>query len=102
MIGLTIVLTFIITTLGLLVVFQRIGTLKVIKENDRILRENEVLRRQVGDLSDQVQFRREVNAYDRGLYDARKTDTLYRSMLKNVSAENRNATIMNGTTEGGK
>ena len=100
MIGVTIVLTFVITSLALLVIFQKWELTNTSRENDRLISENGRLKRELADVTDQSNFQRECSAYSRGLYDARKTDTLYRSMLKSVSAENRNAAMMNGV-EGG-
>lgn len=100
MIGIAIVLTFVVTSLTLIVIFQKWDRALLVREIEKLKSENGRLKRDLEDVSDQSQFQRECSAYSRGLYDARKTDTLYRSMLKTVSAENRNSAMMDGF-EGG-
>lgn len=94
-----IILTFVITVLGMTVIFLKEGNVKQATENRRLLQENDGLKRQVSDYYNQDQHRRERSAYDRGLYDGRQTDTLYRSVLKRYSNGEQVTIMMNGERE---
>ena len=91
-----IILTFVITVLGMTVIFLNDSAKKQMAENRRLMKENDGLKRQVSDYYNQDQHRRERSAYDRGLYDGRQTDTLYRSVLKRYSAGDQVTIMMNG------
>ena len=91
-----IILTFVITVLGMMVIFLKDCAKKQMAENRRLMKENDGLKRQVSDYYSQDQHRRERSAYDRGLYDGRQTDTLYRSVLKRYSAGDQVTIMMNG------
>lgn len=97
MIG-AIILTFVITVLAMLVLFFVENNRKQLAERNRLIRENCDLRRQMSDYSTMNQRRRERSAYDRGLYDGRATDTLYRSVLKRYSAKEQVDVMMDGET----
>lgn len=91
-----IILTFVMTVLAMLVLFLRDGNIKVVKENHRLHSENDDLKRQISGYYDQDQRRRERSAYDRGLYDGRQTDALYRNVLKRYSVREQADVMMNG------
>lgn len=97
-----ILLTFVITVLGMLVLFQRDGTIKREAENKRLLKENDSLKRQISDYYSQDHSRRERTAYNQGLYDGRKTDQLYRSMLKRYSSGEQISVMLNGEDQHGR
>lgn len=91
-----IILTFVMTVLGMLVLFLRDGNTKQVNENKRLRKENDDLKRQISGHYDQDQRRRERSAYDRGLYDGRQTDALYRNVLKRYSVRDQADVMMNG------
>lgn len=91
-----VILTFVMTVLAMLVLFLRDGNSKQEAENSRLRNENDDLRRQISGYYDQDQRRRERSAYDRGLYDGRQTDALYRNVLKRYSARDQADVMMNG------
>ncbi len=91
-----IILTFVMTVLAMLVLFLRDGNMKQAKENHRLHSENDDLKRQISGYYDQDQRRRERSAYDRGLYDGRQTDALYRNVLKRYSVREQADVMMNG------
>lgn len=81
-----ILLTLIITVLGMLVLRLLRDNIGRTNENLRLRRENSMLRGRLSASENREWHRRERSAYRRGLYDGRKTDTLYRSVLKRYSA----------------
>lgn len=91
-----IILTFVMTVLAMLVLFLRDGNAKQVKENHRLRSENDDLKRQISGYYDQDQRRRERSAYDRGLYNGRQTDALYRNILKRYSVREQADVMMNG------
>lgn len=91
-----IILTFAITVLGMLVLFLKDNNAKQVDENRRLHSENDDLKRQISDYYGQDQRRRERSAYDRGLYDGRQTDALYRNVLKRYSVRDQADVMMNG------
>lgn len=91
-----IILTFFATALGMMVLFLCDGGSKQAKENARLLTENADLRRQISGYYEEDQRRRERSAYDRGLYDGRQTDALYRNVLRRYSAREQASVMMNG------
>ena len=95
MIG-AVILTFIITALGMLVLFLLDSGRKQQIEKNHILKENEGLRRQISDYSNHEQRRREHSAYDKGLYDGRTTDTYYRQCLRKFTSKDQTSVILNG------
>lgn len=95
-----ILLTFVITVLGMLVAVLRDVLKRKIGENQHLTHENNNLRKQINDMRGQDQRRRERAAYDRGAYDARQTDTLYRSVLKKYSNGERVTVMMDGEDGG--
>ena len=94
-----VILTFIITTLTMLVLFLSRDKQKQDTENKRILKENDGLRREISELHKGDQRRRERSAYDRGLYDGRTTDTYYRQCLKKFTGRDQTDVIINGERE---
>ena len=84
-----IILTFIITTLLISVIFLWNNHKKEAAERLRLMREND-------DLCQQVMNRRERAAYDRGLYNGRGTDALYRQCLKKFSNQREAQAMMSG------
>lgn len=94
-----VMLTFVMTVLAMLVLFFHNGNTKQLSENHRLRDENENLRCQISGYYDQDQRRRERSAYDRGLYDGRQTDALYRNVLKRYSVREQAAVMMNGEEE---
>lgn len=93
-------LTFIITALTMTVVFLIDSNSKQTAERNRILRENDGLRRQISEYSANEQRRRERSAYDKGLYDGRRTDAYYRQCLKKFTGREQTDVILNGINEG--
>lgn len=91
-----IILTFVMTVLGMLVLFLRNDNTRQVNENKRLHNENNDLKRQISGYYDQDQRRRERSAYDRGLYDGRQTDALYRNVLKRYSVRDQADVMMNG------
>lgn len=91
-----VILTFVMTVLAMLVLFLRDGNSKQGVENSRLRVENDDLKRQISGYYDQDQRRRERSAYDRGLYDGRQTDALYRNVLRRYSAREQADVMMNG------
>lgn len=98
MIG-AIILTFVITTLSMLVLFMRNENKKELAEKNRIIKENDGLRRRIADNNERERCRRERNAYDKGLYDARETDALYRQCFKKYQTREQVDIMMNGEKE---
>lgn len=90
------ILTFVITVLGMTVLFLVDGNTKQADETKRLRDENDDLKCQISGYYDQDQRRRERSAYDRGLYDGRQTDALYRNVLKRYSAREQADVMMNG------
>ena len=60
---------------------------------------NEHLNGQITEILRQENLRKERVAYDRGLYDGRSTDTLYRKMLSKYSAGEQATVMMYGDDE---
>lgn len=77
-------------------VFLRDEDIRHTNENARLLSENADLRRQISGYHEEDQRRRERSAYDRGLYDGRQTDALYRNVLRRYSAREQASVMMNG------
>lgn len=98
MIG-AIILTFVITSLSMLVLFLLDEKKKQVRNNDYILKENDGLRRQISEYHSKEQRRRECSAYDKGLYDGRSTDTYYRQCLKKFTSRETTDVILNGESE---
>lgn len=94
-----IILTFIITALSMLVLFQLEGSKRKDVDHSHLLKENDGLRRQIADYTAKEQRRRECSAYDRGLYDGRTTDTYYRQCLKKFTSGAQANVMMNGESE---
>lgn len=94
-----VILTFIITSLSMLVLFFFNESKNQDAEKRRILKENDGLRRQLSDYGVCEQQRRENRAYDRGLYDGRGTDMLYRQCLKKYMNRDQPNVMMNGESE---
>ena len=94
-----VIITFVITVLGMLVLLLSDNTKKRDREADRLRKSNERLTCQINDMIRQENTRRECAAYDKGLYDGRMTDTLYRKMLKQYSAGDQATVMMYGEDE---
>ena len=82
-------LTFIITALTMTVVFLMDNNSKQDAE-----------RNQISEYSANEQRRRERSAYDKGLYDGRRTDAYYRQCLKKFTGREQTDVILNGINEG--
>ena len=91
-----VILTFIITALSMLVLFMRDNERKQTADKNRLLKENDGLRRQISDYNSHEQCRRERHAYNQGLYDGRGTDALYRQCLKKYTTRDQVGVMMNG------
>lgn len=96
-----IILTFIVTSLTGLVMFLYYEIGNRDRENGRISKENDDLRRQINDHYSRDQRRRENRAYDQGLYDGRSTDQLYRQCLKRYNSTKEQVDVMMNGEEGG-
>lgn len=95
MIG-AVILTFVITSLAMLVLFLLDRGKKCDAEQRRMNKENEGLRRQIQEYAESEQARRVNSAYDRGLYDGRATDTYYRQCLKKFTGKEQAEIMLNG------
>lgn len=91
-----VIITFVITALSALALFQYDSGKKLNRENSRLHQANDNLNRRISDMTYQDNARREKDAYNRGLYDARETDELYRKMLKKYTAGERVTVMMHG------
>lgn len=94
-----IILTFVITSLTMLVIFLYNENKNKVSEKNRLLKENDSLKRQIQDHYAREQRRRENRAYDRGLYDGRGTDALYRQCLKKYTSQDQPTVMINGEKE---
>lgn len=94
-----IILTFVITSLIMLVIFLFRENDRKVSEKNRLLKENEELRSKIRDSRDVEQRRRETRAYDQGLYDGRGTDALYRQCLRKYMRQEQQTIITNGEKE---
>ena len=81
----TVILTFIVTSLTAIVVFTQFTSSNSDALAKQLRKENEMLKQKLQDMQNADRNRREQAAYNRGLYDARQTDTLYRNLLKKQS-----------------
>lgn len=91
-----IILTFVITTLAIAVLFL-VGVYQTNESyKNRILKENGDLQRKINEYNENEHLRNEREAYNRGLYDGRKTDALYRNILKRYSAKEQAEVMLNG------
>lgn len=88
-----IIITFVITFLLMTVAFLTNCNQQKNRETQQLKRENDNLHKQVNDFYNRERANREKRAYDRGLYDGRETDTLYRRMLSKYS-KGEQATVM--------
>lgn len=91
-----VIITFVITTLSMLVVFQYDSGKRQNRENARLQKANDNLNKQISSMIRQDNSRRERNAYNQGLYDARETDALYRKMLSKYAAGEQATVMMYG------
>lgn len=94
-----VILTFVITALSMLVLFLLDGRKKQDASHKYMLKENGDLRRQISELHNRDQRRRENSAYDRGLYDGRTTDAYYRQCLRKFTSREQTDVILNGEQE---
>lgn len=91
-----VIITFTVTSLFMLVLFLY-STMKTQNtENERLQKNNEHLSNQISAMIRKDYDRRECLAYNRGLYDARETDTLYRKMLNKYLAGEQATVMMYG------
>ena len=91
-----IILTFVITALAMTALFLVDGHRKLDACNVRLRKENDSLRKQIDGFEEKEHARRERSAYDRGMYDARGTDALYRQVLKKYNSRDHADVMMNG------
>lgn len=96
---LAIFLTLIFAVLGMTVLYLLKDNDDRANENLRLRRENAALHDRLSDSEIREWRRRERSAYRRGLYDGRKTDTLYRSVLKRYSAGEQITVMTDGAGE---
>lgn len=94
-----VIITFVITVLGMFVLLLTDNAKQQDRETDRLRKSNERLSSQINDMIRQENTRRECAAYDKGLYDGRATDTLYRKMLKQYTAGDQATVMMCGEDE---
>ncbi len=94
-----VIITFVITSLGMLVLFQYDSGKKQTRENNRLHQTNDNLNKQISAMLHQENTRRERSAYNQGLYDGRETDTLYRKMLSKYSSGEQATVMMYGEDE---
>jgi len=94
-----IILTFVITSLTMLVIFLYNENKNKVSEKNRLLKENDGLKCQIQDHNAREQRRRENRAYDQGLYDGRGTDALYRQCLKKYMSQDQPTVMINGEKE---
>lgn len=94
-----VIITFVITALGIFLLLSLEYAKKQDKESDRLRKSNEHLNGQITEILRQENLRKERVAYDRGLYDGRSTDTLYRKMLSKYSAGEQATVMMYGDDE---
>lgn len=94
-----VIITFVITALGIFLLLSLEYAKKRDNENDRLRKSNEHLNGQITEILRQENLRKERVAYDRGLYDGRSTDTLYRKMLSKYSAGEQATVMMYGDDE---
>lgn len=91
-----IIITFVITALSMTVLFLIDRDQKSSREHNRLLRENDGLYKQVDNFRIQEHQRLEQQAYNKGLYDGRRTDALYRKMLDKYSRDEQVTVMMYG------
>lgn len=96
---LAIFLTLIFAVLGMTVLYLLKDNDDRANENLRLRQENAALHGRLSDSENREWRRRERSAYRRGLYDGRKTDTLYRSVLKRYSAGEQITVMTDGAGE---
>ena len=89
----TIIITFTITALSSAVFFMLYINHQKECESRLLRNENSSLHKRMDDYYSKERARREKNAYSRGLYDGRETDTLYRRMLSKYN-KGEQATVM--------
>lgn len=92
----TIVLTFVITAMGMTILFMLDSGHRKDKDNQQLRRVNDNLREQVSDYRLREQEAREQHAYSRGLHNGRETDTLYRGLLSKYENGEQATVIMHG------
>lgn len=85
----TIVLSVLFTVLGMTTLFLCSEYSKMKREIQKLNRENE-------SLSGELQNRSIRKAYNKGLYDGRTTDAIYRKLLEKKSAGEQATVIMRG------
>lgn len=98
---LTIILTFTITLLSILVLMLRNRCRQHEKEIKRLLNDNSYLRRELERINMNDTKRRINRAYSRGLEDGRETDAIYKQILRKVSRGEQADIILNGRAEVG-
>lgn len=91
-----VVITFAITSLTMVVLFQCYNMRKRVSDNSRLKKTNKHLINQITTMRHQDNCRQKRLAYNKGLYDARETDTLYRKMLDRYSAGDQATVMMYG------
>lgn len=96
---LAIILTLIFAVLGMTVLYLLKDNDDRANENLRLRRENAALHGRLSASESREWRRRERSAYRRGLYDGRRTDTLYRSVLKRYSAGEQITVMTDGAGE---
>ena len=96
---LAVMITFLMTVFLMLALFLMDENQKLKQEQTNLAQTNQRLERQILTSRDMEHFRRERSAYDKGLYDGRQTDTLYRNVLKRYSAKEQVGVMMNGESE---
>lgn len=95
-------LTLVVAVMGTTLAYTWFRCRRREAENRRLADENEGLKRRISDGCEQEQRRKERAAYERGLYDGRQTDALYRSVLRRYSAREQVSVMINGENRGGQ
>lgn len=95
----TILITFVITALGMTVVFQHYVRKEQQRAYNRLTSEKENLEREITDRKNRDTKRRAQDAYNQGLYDGRETDAIYRQVLSRQASGERMTIMMNGNPE---
>lgn len=93
----TIVITTAINWLIVAVIYYWLRLQRSEREAHQLRKENAGMSDWIQDRETKDQEERVRRSYNRGLYDGRQTDTIYRQMLKQYQSGERIAMILNGT-----
>lgn len=96
----TVLITALIMVLLFLIVMLYDGWCKKDDETRELRKENNKMRDQLNRIDMANRKREKQECYERGLYDGRRTDALYRNLLKRMSPSEQQTAIM--PDEGGE